>query len=212
MPEVFGLYVIMTNPVVGYETCAKAACDEGVRYLQLRMKKCPADEVRETAEKVREITKGTNTRFIVNDAPDIAVAVGADGVHLGQGDMPITEARKRFPLADMIVGLSTHNEAQAEDARTLSPSYIGVGPVFATPTKDVPDPTLGIARMGAIVKGSPLTTVAIGGITEENLPDVIAGGAINVSSVRPIMQSKTPHLVMRRLLRVWREAYDERKG
>ncbi len=85
----FGLYLILTNPRMGYEACAEAAVKAGVRYLQLRMKETPRDEVVAVARNLRGITAGTATRSIVNDDPSIASEVGADGVHLGQTDMPI---------------------------------------------------------------------------------------------------------------------------
>jgi len=90
MDDAFGLYLVMTDPVAGYETCAAAAVRCGVRYLQLRMKGTLRDAVLETARRVRAITLGSDTLFIVNDDVTIAREVDADGVHLGQGDLPST--------------------------------------------------------------------------------------------------------------------------
>lgn len=205
MKESFGLYVILTDPVVGYESCARAAVSEGIRYLQLRMKGAARSEVARIAREIREITRGTYTRFIVNDDPLIAIEVDADGIHLGQSDMPINEARSLWNTPGKIFGLSTHNAAQELKARGLKPDYIGVGPVFPTPTKTIPDPDLGLDRMGEIIGKSPLPAVAIGGINEENLPGILAAGAVNFSAVRPIMNSTEPRLVIRRLIKIWRE-------
>ena len=206
MPESFGLYAILTDPVVGYEACARAVVAEGIRYLQLRMKGAPRYEVLRTAQIIREITRGTSTRFIVNDDLLIAMEVDADGVHLGQSDMPINEARALWDTPGKIFGLSTHNEAQEFKARDLNPDYIGVGPVFPTPTKAIPDPDLGLELMGKIIRKSPLPAVAIGGMNEENLPEILARGAVNFSAVRPIMQSPDPRSVIRRLMEIWKTA------
>ena len=192
----------MTNPVAGYARCAEAAVLAGVRYLQLRMKNESREAVLETARTVASITRGSATRFIVNDDPALAVEVQADGVHLGQDDLPLGEARRRFPgLA--CFGLSTHNEIQAKAAVPLQPDYIGIGPVFATPTKNIPDPTVGLARLGRIVAASPLTGVAIGGIDLDNLPSVLKTGARNYAVVRAVCGSADPLSAIRRLQDVW---------
>jgi len=204
MQAVFGLYVILTDPVVGYEDCARAAVTEGVRYLQLRMKGNARDEIIKTARTIREITRGTSTRFIVNDDPRIAMEVDADGVHLGQSDMPLNQARDLWSVPGKIFGLSTHNEAQELRARDLGPNYIGVGPVFPTPTKAIADPDLGLERMGEIIRKSPFPAVAIGGIDEENLPEILAQGVVNFCAVRPIMQSTDPRSIIHRLMDIWR--------
>ncbi len=135
MPDIFGLYLVLTDPVAGYEACAEAAVEEGVRYLQLRMKKRSHGEVLEMARRLRSITAGSGTRFIVNDDVDIAAEAGADGVHLGQDDMAMVEARQRWPEAGKIFGLSTHNEEQELRAREVAPDYIGVGPCLPHPLK-----------------------------------------------------------------------------
>ena len=145
----FGLYLVMTNPKVGYVACAEAAVRAGVKILQLRMKHRPRAEVVATGHAVRAVTRGTGTLFIVNDDPSIAVEVAADGVHVGQDDMPVAEVRARFPSLGL-VGLSTHNPAQARAAIAQAPDYIGVVPVRATPTKDIPDPTLGGRPAGPV--------------------------------------------------------------
>ena len=195
----FGLYLVLTDPVAGYDRCAEAAVTCGVRYLQLRMKDTPRERVRVTGLRLRAITRGTNTRFIVNDDVDLARELDADGVHLGQGDLPLAEARRRWPAPGKVFGLSTHNAAQAEAAGALSPDYIGVGPVFATPSKAVPDPVLGLAALGAIVRASPLTTVAIGGIDAANLPDVLAAGAANFAVIRAVNLAANPAAAIRAL-------------
>ncbi|MEW5737252.1 MAG: thiamine phosphate synthase [Thermodesulfobacteriota bacterium] len=209
MDKVFGLYVILTEPDLGYEKVAEAAVLENVRMLQLRMKKRPPGEVEKTARALRKITAGSQTLFIVNDFVAIAAAVDADGVHLGQEDDSLARARAAWPVPGKIFGFSTHGEEQERAARALAPDYIGVGPVYTTPTKEKPDPTLGLARMGAIVRFSPLVTVAIGGIDAENLPLVMAQGVKNFAVVRAVNRTDAPRKAIGRLMQVWRQELEK---
>ncbi|TFH33093.1 MAG: thiamine phosphate synthase [Deltaproteobacteria bacterium] len=205
MDDMFGLYLVMTDPVVGYEACAEAAVRCGVRYLQLRMKGATRDAVLETALRVREITLGSNTLFIVNDDVTIARDVDADGVHLGQRDLPLAEARRLWPSPGKRFGLSTHNEQEAVLASRLSPDYIGVGPVFATPTKAVPDPVLGPERMGTIIRSVPVPAVVLGGIDCGNLAEVLRRGARNFCVVRAVTRRPDPETAIRELGCIWRK-------
>lgn len=202
MKERFGLYMVMTQPVAGYESCARAAVKCGLRYVQLRMKNASRTEILAEARKVRAVTAGTQTLFIMNDDVELAWAANADGVHLGQRDMPLDEARKLWTAPGKIFGLSTHSEEQELAARALNPDYIGVGPVFPTPTKAIADPALGIERTGNIIKNSPLPCVAIGGLDETNLAAVLKAGAVNFCAVRAIMQSPEPEKVIRTLQQI----------
>lgn len=188
----FGLYLVMTDPVVGYAACCEAAVRAGVRMVQLRMKDAPRDEILTVARELRRITAGTQTTFIVNDDPSIAAEAAADGVHVGQTDMPVAEVRQRYPEL-RIVGLSTHNPEQTAAAITQRPDYIGVGPVYATPTKKIPDPTLGPETAGRMIALAPFPAVAIGGVNLETLPAVIAAGARNFAVVRPVCRSSDPY-------------------
>lgn len=205
MDDAFGLYLVMTDPVAGYEACTAAAVRCGVRYLQLRMKEAPRDAVLETARRVRAITLGSDTLFILNDDVTIAREVDADGVHLGQGDLPLDEARRLWPAPGKRFGLSTHNELQAVMASRRSPDYIGVGPVFATPTKAVSDPVLGLERMASIVRSSPVAAVAIGGIDRGNLAEVLRRGARNFCVVRAVNRQPDPGTAIRELQDIWRQ-------
>lgn len=204
MKEKFGLYLILTDPVAGYETCALAAVDCGVRYLQLRMKNASHTTMLETALALRAITQGTKTRFIINDNLSIAIESDADGIHLGQGDQPLSEARNTWNAPGKLFGLSTHNEEQATQAMELTPDYIGVGPVFPTPTKANHDPALGIAEVGNIMKTSPLTAVAIGGIDASNLQQVLETGIDNYCVVRAVNEATNPAEAIQRLQKIWK--------
>ena len=204
MMEDFGLYLVMTNPVVGYERCCEAAVKAGVRIVQLRMKDAPRDEIVATARALRRITAGTATIFIVNDDPSIAAEAEADGVHVGQGDMPVAEVRRRYPSL-RIVGLSTHNMAQAEASIAAKPDYIGVGPVHATPTKKIPDPTLGVEQAAKMIARVPYPAVAIGGIDGGNLSEIIRAGARNWAVVRAVCGSKEPYSAIVELQKIANE-------
>jgi len=169
----FGLYLVLTDPVAGYVRCAEAAVEAGVRIVQLRMKRAAPEDVLRTARDLRAVTRGTRTLFVVNDDPAVSAAAGADGVHVGQGDMPVPEVRRRFPSL-RLVGLSTHNPAQLAAAAAVRPDYVSLGPVNATPTKEIPDPTLGLATMAAMVAAAPCPAVCIGSFEGWNLAAAMA--------------------------------------
>jgi thiamine-phosphate pyrophosphorylase len=206
MPESFGLYLVLTEPRVGYERCTEAAVEQHVRYVQLRMKKRPREDVVAMAHRLRAITRGSVTRFIVNDDVTIASEVDADGVHLGQQDTSLAHARTLWPNEGKIFGLSTHDALQEREARSMRPDYVGVGPVFATPTKEAPDPVLGPERASEIVRASPLTTVAIGGIDSNNLPGLVSRGISNFAVVRAVCDSSDPSSAIRALMDTWRQS------
>lgn len=197
----FGFYLVMTDPKVGYERCAEAAVHAGVKMLQLRMKDLPREEVLKTARRVRAVTAGTETAFIVNDDPALAVEAGADGVHLGQDDMPLREARRLYPSLRLF-GLSTHNPDQARAAIPLKPDYIGVGPVYATPTKAIADPTLGVEAAAEMIRTVPFPAVAIGGLDFETLPSILKAGARNFAVVRAVCASDDPYTAICRIQRL----------
>lgn len=202
--EDFGLYLVITNPAVGYAKCAETAVRAGLGIIQLRMKHARREEILAAARDLRSITAGSKTLFIVNDDPDIAQEAEADGVHVGQGDMPVAEVRRRFPDLK-IVGLSTHSPAQAAAAREAKPDYIGVGPVWATPTKEIPDPTLGVETAVRMIRSVPFPAVAIGGITDETrAKELVAAGARNFAVVRAVCASTAPFDAIRRLQDLFR--------
>ncbi len=205
MNDTFGFYSVLTNPVVGYERAAEIMVELGVPYVQLRMKDGDKDEVRRIAERMRRITEHSQTRFIVNDYPDIAKEIGADGVHLGQSDMHYEQARE-IVGDKSIIGISTHNPEQTKQACRLEPDYIGIGPVYTTPTKAVADPVIGLEGMAAMLASSTVPEVCIGGISLERLPEVLEAGARNVCIVRPVCQTENPKPVVMEILRII-EAY-----
>jgi thiamine-phosphate pyrophosphorylase len=188
-----GLYLVLTDPVAGYAACTRAAVQAGVGWVQLRMKDAAPAEIIRVGRELREITRGTGTRLIINDDVAVARAVDADGLHLGQDDISIAEARRLWPgHAGKLFGLSSHNQEQAAAAVAMAPNYIGVGPVYATPTKAIADPVLGLERAAAIIRRSPIPAVAIGGIDRLRLPQLIAQGIRGYAVVRAVCQSPRP--------------------
>lgn len=194
----FGFYGILTHPRDGYERLAAVMVDRAVPYIQLRMKHAPRVEVARTARALRRIVEGPS-KLIINDDPEIARDEGADGVHLGQDDLPFAEAR-RIVGPHAIIGLSTHNPGQTLAACALGPGYIGVGPVHTTPTKDIPDPVLGLDGMARMIELATVPAVAIGGIDLDNAAAVIAAGARNLCAVRAINQADDPGAALDRML------------
>jgi thiamine-phosphate pyrophosphorylase len=189
----FGLYVIISNPVLPYTEIAEICVSEGIKYLQLREKELSDRRILEISNDIISITKGSRTKFIINDRVDLAIITDADGVHLGQDDISIDQAR-RLLANDKIIGISTHNLKQAENALLKTPDYIGFGPIFKTPTKKIPDPVLGTEQIPQLINlknkmNNDTPFVAIGGIDNTNINDVISSGAKNFSLVRFLMES-----------------------
>ena len=172
----FGFYLVITNPVLGYERCCEEAVKANVKIVQLRMKDAPREEIVAVAKAMRRITRGTDTLFIVNDDPSIAAEVEADGVHVGQSDMRPTEIRRLYPSIK-IIGLSTHGPDQARSAVRDGADYIGVGPIYATQTKEDVCAPVGLGYLDWVVSNITLPFVAIGGIKEHNIGEVAAPGA-----------------------------------
>ncbi len=204
MKENFGLYLILTDPVAGYEACAEAAVEADLRYLQLRMKNTSQDEIIRMGKRIKSITDGTRTRLIMNDSLEAAMACDADGIHLGQTDRSLNEARKTWNTPGKIFGLSTHSLEQALQALELSPDYIGIGPVFPTQTKMDTDPVVGSQEAGRIAHEIPISSVVIGGIHPANLPKVFQAGATNFCVVSAVNQSPDPRLAIHELQQMWK--------
>ncbi len=203
MKEQFGLYLIATDPAAGYAALARTAVECQVRYLQLRMKDASRTTILETARLYRKITRGTQTRFIVNDDLSIAMEVDADGLHLGQTDQPVAEARRLWNRPGKIFGLSTHSMEQAQAALDLQPDYIGIGPAYPTSTKPDADPALGPAEAGRIARSIPITSVAIGGINSGNLATLQAAGMDNFCVVGAVNRQTDPAAAIRNLQKIW---------
>jgi len=146
----------------------------GVKCIQYREKDLSRRKIFENAVILRALTRSFDATLIINDHADIALAVGADGVHLGQDDLPLKEARKI--MGGRIVGISTHNLDQAKEAELGGADYIGFGPVFHTTTKDAGTPK-GIDNIRTVKENVSIPVVAIGGISLDNIAQVLDAGA-----------------------------------
>lgn len=154
---------------------ARALLEAGVRILQYREKHAPPATLLEEARELRELTREYGACFIVNDHIEIAMLAEADGLHIGQDDLPVHEARKL--VGDMIIGLSTHSPDQALAARRAGADYIGVGPIFPTRTKEDVVAPVGFGYLDWVARNMDMPFVAIGGIKEHNIGSVAAHGA-----------------------------------
>ena len=196
------LYVIVDRAAAGSRDLAQiaaAAIRGGADVIQLRDKSATDEALVREAERLMRLTREAGVPLIINDRPAIARAVGADGAHLGQGDMPVAAARALLgPGA--ILGKSTHSLEQALAAEAEGADYIGCGPVFATPTK--PDyGSVGLELIGRAGARIAVPVVCIGGIDVKTLPQVLAAGAERVAVVRAVCAAPDPEAVARALKR-----------
>jgi len=172
----------------------------GASLIQLRDKRMAAREFYEEAKAAVAVTAQWGVKLLINDRVDIALAVGAHGVHLGQDDMPPDAARKLLG-PDALIGYSTHSVEQAIAATKLPIDYLAVGPIFATTTKSDTAPVLGLDGLQTVRQETgEFPLVAIGGITRENAPEVIQAGADSVALISELLSDPTAITKATRLL------------
>jgi len=159
----------------------------GARILQLRVKSLLPRDFLELARRVREQTRAAGCQLIVNDRIDIALACDADGVHLGQEDLPLVAGKKL--MRNKIVGISTHDIAQAKEAERNGADYIGFGPMFGTTTKDTGLGARGIDMLKQIRAAVKIPIVAIGGINEHNVQEAWQAGADSAAIISDILRA-----------------------
>jgi len=167
----------------------RALAQRGIRIIQLREKDLASRDFYLAALAARTVANEVGVKLIINDRVDIALAIRADGVHLGQDDLPAEAARQLLGPA-AIIGISTHNLEQARIASRMPVDYVAIGPIFATSTKNAPNPTVGLEELRRIrseLKSMPL--VAIGGITQSRLSDVLAAGADAVAVISDLWRN-----------------------
>jgi thiamine-phosphate pyrophosphorylase len=172
----------------------RVLAQKGIGIVQLREKHLPSREFYLEALAARRVANEVGIKLIINDRVDIALAIQADGVHLGQDDLP-AEAARQILGTSAIIGVSTHNLAQARIASQMPVDYVAVGPIFATSTKAAPSPTLGLGGLRRIrgeLRGTPL--VAIGGITKARFTEVLEAGADALAVISDL----------------WRESYTQK--
>ena len=187
------LYVVLDAvliPEPALEIATKLV-DAGVRLLQFRAKALPAREYLQTATQLARITRSAGLTFFVNDRPDIAYLAQADGVHVGQDDLSVEQARS-IVGPDRWVGVSTHNREQFVQAAATSADYVAIGPIFATTSKANPDPVVGLDLLRDLRPLTKKPIVAIGGIRLEHAAEVIEAGADSVAVISDILKAPNP--------------------
>jgi thiamine-phosphate pyrophosphorylase len=176
----------------------------GARIVQLREKELPKRAFFEMARRFREVTESQGVLLIINDHLDVAQACGADGVHLGQDDLPLHAARELAP--DLIIGVSTHNLGEALAAQRNGADYVNIGPIFPTGTKTVATPPLTPAVIGQIAPHLSIPFTVMGGINRSNIEQVLAAGARKVAVVTAVTKAPDIAAAVRELRELIRTA------
>jgi len=184
------------------ERVLAALLEAGVSILQLRVKSLPPVDFLELAKQARAVTRAHGCKLIINDRVDIALACGADGVHLGQDDLPLSAGRKL--MGQKIIGISTHDLDQARAAERAGADYIGFGPMFGTRTKATGYEARGPEMLQQIRRAVTLPIVAIGGITEANVQEVWQAGADSVAIIGDVLHDNDPGAKALRILGQYR--------
>lgn len=200
-----GIYLVTSQALSrgrGTLEIVDAALAGGVRLIQLREKEMPIRDFMQLAEQVRMRTTQAGSLLIVNDRVDVALAVGADGVHLGQADFPIAPARRLAP--DLIIGASTHSPAEANAAAQAGASYVNIGPLFPTQTKKWSDEFLGLKGLENIARHVAIPWTVMGGIKPEHVPGLARAGARTIAVVTAITAADDPAQASRDLLALLR--------
>jgi thiamine-phosphate pyrophosphorylase len=204
MTDEFGVYLVTDEGLsAGRSTVevVEAAVRGGVDVVQLREKPASVSERYDLGRKLREITREAGVPLVVNDRVDLATALDADGVHLGDDDLPVSAAREQLG-EEAIIGRSVSTPEAARRAEAAGADYLGVGAVFPTDSKDdIPDEeyAVGLDRVRAVREATDLPFVGIGGVTPENAADVVQAGADGVAVISAITGADDPEAATREL-------------
>jgi thiamine-phosphate pyrophosphorylase len=196
-----GLYVVTGEELSAGRTTeevVQAALEGGCRLIQMREKGRTVRELLALGRKLRAMTAAASAILIINDRVDIALAVDADGVHLGQDDLPINLARRIAP--ELIIGSSSHDEAEAAEAQALGASYVNIGPIFKTATKVWNEPYLGVERMREIASVLDVPFTVMGGIKHDHIPGLREAGARTIALVTAVTAADDPKQATAELL------------
>jgi len=185
-----------SNPV----ELARMALEGGARMVQLRRKSASGRDLFEWAVRIQALCREYEALFIVNDRVDIALAAHADGVHLGQQDMPAASARALLG-PETLIGVSVSNPSEAAKAAEEGADYLGVGHIFPTSSKKKPMPPIGTSAIRPIIEASGLPVIAIGGIELQNVAEVIKAGASGVAVISAVSGSADPVAATRELVK-----------
>ncbi len=198
----FNLYLITDR----HRTCGKPlttvveeALKGGIKAVQLREKGLSAKELFELAQGLRSLTRQYGARLFINDRVDIAMAVNADGVHLGQNGFSARDAKRIFPEA--AIGVSTHSLNEAKKAEDEGADFITIGPIFYTSSKADYGEPLGVEVIKRVRKEINIPVFAIGGIKKDNVKDVMAAGADGAAVISVVIGTKEPEKAVKEILR-----------
>jgi thiamine-phosphate pyrophosphorylase len=200
-PRDWSLYLVTDRRLSSprsIDEIVRAALRGGVTAVQLREKGCATRDFVDLARALKAILAPVGVPLVINDRIDVALAACADGVHIGQSDMGYRDAR-RLLGPDAIIGLSVETGEQAEHAASLDVDYLGVGPIFPTPTKTDAAPAWGVERLAALRRTSRHVLVAIGGVNRENAGAVIRAGADGIAAASAICAAPDPEQAAREL-------------
>jgi thiamine-phosphate pyrophosphorylase len=193
------LYVVITEALCAGRSTLKIlgmTLAAGVRLVQLREKDLNSRLLYELAVEFQRQTKAAGALLIINDRLDIALAAGADGVHLGQDDLPVSVARRLGP--ELLIGASTHSLEEALGAQEAGASYVNIGPIFATPTKEAATP-LGPGMIDRVVPQLRIPWTTMGGIKKTNIDQVVARGARHPAVITAVTAAPDPTITAREL-------------
>jgi thiamine-phosphate pyrophosphorylase len=180
----------------------ESALRAGARAVQLRDKLASTRSLTAVARDLLPLTRGHGALLFINDRVDVALAVEADGVHLGPDDPPIAAIRPYAPPG-MLIGYSTDAPDEALNAEAAGASYIGCGAIWGTSTKDVRGEAIGLDRLRQVAEAVQIPVIAIGGVTPERVPEVLAAGAAGAAVVGAVMKAADPEAAVKALLKPW---------
>ncbi len=190
----FRVYLITDRRQAPGEDIMKAvagALDGGIRAVQLREKDLPGKQLYRLADRMRELTARYGARLLINDRADVALAVGADGVHLGGSSMPPSVAR-RILGEEALVGCSTHSEAELREAEDQGADFATFGPVYPTPSKASYGPPVGVAALAGACSRTNIPVFALGGVKAGNSGEAIGAGAFGIALISGVVAATEP--------------------
>lgn len=195
--------IVVTDPDCGpgrgVVDVVRAALRGGAPAIQLRMKDAAAREMAEVARALLAETRAADALLFINDRVDVALAVGADGAHVGQDDLPVDQARLIGPPG-FLVGVSAETIELARQAEADGADYVGVGPIYATGSKADAGDAVGVERIAEVATAVRIPVVGIGGITVDNAPPLLHAGAAGVAVISAVMRAADPEAAVRALL------------
>ncbi|HEX6040390.1 thiamine phosphate synthase [Longimicrobium sp.] len=196
--------IVVTDPDCGpgrgVVDVVRAALRGGAPAIQLRMKDAPAREMAAVAQALLAETQAAGALLFINDRVDVALAVGADGAHVGQDDLPVDQAHRIAPPG-FLVGVSAETIELARRAEADGADYVGVGPIYATDSKADAGEAVGVERVAEVAASVRIPVVGIGGIAIANAPPVLHAGAAGVAVISAVMRADDPESAVRALLR-----------